>query len=148
MKLIVGGFGPAARLVATAWREAWAPLIFAGVSIGVLLIVADCGSPWRGAWLAAALLATLPAQGALYRLALGRPGRGLGGLQWGRVEWRLLDVWLLTTLFMSILGLLLFIALIASAYAVASAGAGFVAAEPATWARAVDARGWFALGLV
>jgi len=148
MKLIVGGLGPAARLVATAWREAWAALILASVSIGAFLAATDGGPARRCAWLAVALLASLPAQGAVYRLALARPGIGPGGLQWGHVERRLLVVWLLTALFIFILGLLLFIVLIASAYAVASAGAGFVAAEPSTWARAVDGRGRFALGAV
>jgi len=148
MELIVGGLGPAARLVATAWREAWGAMILASVSLGGLLIAADFGPGWRGAWLAATLLATLAAQGALYRLALARPGIGPGGLQWARAEWRLAAVWLLSALFMAILGLLLFILLLASAYAVASAGAGFVASEPATWAAAVDGRGRFALGAV
>lgn len=147
IELIVGGLRPAARFVAMAWREAWGALIVAGVSLGGL-IATDFGPAWQGVWLAVALLATLPAQGALYRLALARPGIGAAGLQWGRTEWRLLAVWLLSVLFMAVLGLLLFIALIASAYAVASAGAGFVAAEPSTWSAAVDGRGRFGLGLV
>ena len=148
--LIVGGVGPAVRLLALAWREAWAALIAAAATIGAVLTARslDAAPAWRAAWLGVALLAALIAQGALYRLALARPGVGPGGLQWRRTETRLLAVWLLTAIFLFILGLLLFTALIASAYAVASAGAGFVAAEPATWAMAVDGRGRLVLGAV
>lgn len=146
--LIVGGVGPAVRFVAMAWREAWAALIAAAATIGAVLTAGSLGAPpaSRAAWLGLALLAATVTRGALYRLALARPGMGPGGLQWGRTEGRLLAVWLLGAVFLFILGLLFFTALIASAYAVASAGAGFVAAEPATWAKAVDGRGRLVLG--
>ena len=97
--------------------------------------------------LALALLAATAAQGALYRSALAHPGVGPGGLQWGKVETRLLAVWLLGAIFLFILGLLVFVALLSCAYAVASAGAGFVAADPATWGPAVDARGRWVVGV-
>jgi len=156
--LIVGGFAAGARFVAPAWRGAWAAMILAGAAIGAFLDAAawGAGPAWLAAWLALALLTATVAQGALYRLALApRPdpsksppmSAGPGGLQWGRVETRLLAVWLLSAVFLFILGLLVFVALLACAYAVASAGAGFVAADPATWAPAVDERGRWVLGL-
>jgi hypothetical protein len=148
--LIVGGVGAAVRFVAPAWRRAWAALILAGFSIGAVLDAVSWGAApvWRAAWLGLALLAVVVAQGALYRLALACPGVGRGGIQWGRVEGRLLAVWALTAIFLFILGLLVFVAVLCSAYAVASAGTGFVAADPPTWAPAVDSRGRLVVGVV
>jgi hypothetical protein len=147
---IADGLASSARFVATAWRQAWAALALACLACGGLLSAIDLGAPaaWKAAWLGAALLAVTIARGVLYRQALGRSGAGPGGLQWRRTEWRLLAVWLLTALFLAILALLLLTALIAAAYAVASAGAGFVAAQPATWGPAVDGRGRLVLGAV
>ncbi|MGI8841845.1 MAG: hypothetical protein ACR2F8_13860 [Caulobacteraceae bacterium] len=149
-RLIAGGVASALRFVATAWRGAWAVLLLTAVTIGGFLTAVAWGeaAAWRGAWLAAAVLVATIARGALYRLALGLPGVGPGGLQWRRAEGRLIAVWLLAAVFLFILGLLAFVAFIASAYAVASAGAGFVATEPATWAPAVDGRGRFVVGAV
>jgi hypothetical protein len=146
----IGGVGPAVRFVARAWREAWAALILAGATTGAFLDAAGWGAGpvWKAAWLALALLAITVARGALYRSALDSPGAGLSGLQWGRVETRLLAVWLLGAVFLFILALLVFVALLCCAYAVASAGAGFVPADPATWAPAVDVRGRWVLGAV
>ncbi len=147
--MIAGGVA-AIRFVAPAWRGASAVLLLTAGAFGGLLTAAGWGeaAAWRGAWLAAALLVATVARGALYRLALGRPGVGPGGLQWRGAEGGLLAVWLLGAVFLFILGLLAFVALIASAYAVASAGAGFVAADPATWGPAVDGRGRLVVGAV
>lgn len=92
-------------------------------------------------WLIAAFGLSLVARGALWRLALqhGRPGPG--GLQIGAVERRLAAVSALTCVFLAILTLLLFVALLSIAYAVASAGRGFDPANIGTWGKAVDARG-------
>ncbi len=140
---IVGGVTAAARFVAPAWRGAWAGLVLTAIALGGFLASAGLS---RWAWLLAAVLAASVARGALYRLAMGLPGAGPGGLQWKGAEGRLLAVWLLTAVFLAILTLLLLTALIATAYAVASAGVGFVAAEPASWAKAVDGRGRLVLG--
>ena len=99
-------------------------------------------------WLALAAAAMLVGRGALWRLALGRQGRGLGGLQFGRVEARLAAVWALSGLFLAVLILLLFVALLCFAYAAASAGRGFDAARVLSWAPAVDGRGRLLLGIV
>lgn len=150
LALMLGGVRAAVGFLVAAWRGAGVALSLAGVGVGAFLLGVRWGATpaWQAVWLGAALLAAIIAQSALYRLALVRPGIEPGGLQWGRAEGRLLAVWLLTAIFLFILGLLAFTALIASAYAVASAGNGFAAAEPATWARAVDGRGRFAVGAV
>lgn len=96
------------------------------------------------AWLLAVVLALI-ARGVLWRLALGQGRRGPGGLQLGAIELRLAAVWLLSAVFLAILALLLFVALLCFAYAVASTGKGFDPAEIATWAPAVDARGRLAM---
>jgi hypothetical protein len=147
---IVGAVQAAFRFVAPAWAKAWAAMILTGGLMGGYRDAVNWGAApvWKAAWCALALLAFIVAAGALYRSALERPGARPGGLQWGRVETRLLAVWLLTGVFLVILGLLVFVAVLCSAYAVASAGAGFVAAEPATWAPAVDGRGRLVVGAV
>ncbi len=66
---------------------------------------------------------------------------GPGGLQFGAVEGRLALVWVLSALFLFVLGLLFFVVILGFAYAAASAGRGFVASQIATWAPAVDSRG-------
>jgi hypothetical protein len=57
------------------------------------------------------------------------------------VEGRLAAVSTLTCVFLAILILLLFVVLLCLAYAAASAGRGFDAANVGTWGKAVDARG-------
>jgi hypothetical protein len=61
---------------------------------------------------------------------------------------RLAIVWLLTLAFFAVLASLLFVVFLSSAYAVASAGAGFDAADVRTWAPAVDDRGRGVLAVV
>jgi hypothetical protein len=96
--------------------------------------------PKPATWLAIAALGVI-AEGALWRTALAMPGRGPGGLQWGRIEWRLLAVAVLRLAFLGVLAALLFVAVLIFAYAAAASGPSFVAADVASWAPAVDERG-------
>jgi hypothetical protein len=105
-------------------------------------------SPWRWGSLLLVLAAVTIALGALYRLALSQGTPGPAGLQWRRAEWRLSAVLALSLLFLSILGLLAFVVILAFAFAVASAGHGFVTALPMTWAGAVDGRGRVVMAVV
>jgi hypothetical protein len=88
----------------------------------------------------------LVTRGALWRLALATTRPGRGGLQFGAVEARLAVVWVLSFLFVAILGLLLATGLLSLVYAVASTGRGFDPANASTWASAVDARGRLVIG--
>jgi hypothetical protein len=148
--VIVGGLDSAIRFLGPAWKGAWgamiaATLLFAAVWASGLLAA---GSRWRLEALAALIAAGVVVQGGLYRLALsaGRPGPA--GLQWSAAETRLSAVWALSTLFIAMLGLLVFITALVSAFAVATAGRGFVMAEPMTWAGAVDGRGRAVLAVI
>jgi hypothetical protein len=136
---VVAGLG----FMATAWARAWAAMAVAGGVVGSAwaLGLLSPGAPWRFVALLICLATVLVAQGALYRLALdaGRPGPG--GLQWERLEWRLAAVLGLSLLFLFILGLLAFVVVMSFAFALASAGRGFIVALPMTWAGAVDGRG-------
>jgi len=136
---VIGGLEAALRFLTPAWRGAWAVLTLASVLFGVCLATRP-GYPHLGC-IALALLAAVAAQGALYRLALGRELPGPAGLQWGPVEWRLLAAAVLIAAFLFVLSLLVFVVVLCLAYAVASAGKGFVASDVATWAPAVDGRG-------
>jgi hypothetical protein len=135
----VGGLLAAARFVTSAWRGAWGALGLASALFGAAL--ATRGGTIQGVWIILAVVAAIVAQGALYRRALETGTPGAAGLQWGRLEWRLTAVWLLTAVFLYILAMLVFVVVLASAYAVASAGTGFVTSDVATWPRAVDGRG-------
>jgi hypothetical protein len=140
---IFAGVKAAAAFLGPAWRQAWG-----GMVVASLLFALGWGfgglsphSPWRGAVLLVLAAAAVAAEGGLYRLALGAGRPGPFGLQWGAAESRLAATWALSLLFLGVLGLLAFVAVLSLAFAVASAGHGFVVAEPATWARAVDGRG-------
>jgi hypothetical protein len=146
---IVEGLRSALGLLARAWRRAMAALAVA-VGAGWLYL----GLRWTGngslaaAMLPISLLAVVMAQGALYRLAFeehrqGGPAEriGPGGLQWGAVEWRLLGMTLLLALLLTFLLLLMMVALIAVAFGFASAGAGFVVAQPQSWGHALHGLG-------
>ena len=140
---IADGVASAVRFLGPAWKQAWAAMLVTGLVLAAFwaLRLWSPGSPWRPEAVAVAVMAVLMAQGGLYRVALqaGRPGPA--GLQWGRLEWRLSAVWGLTAIFLSVLGLLASVVVLALAFGVASSGHGFVVALPSTWARAVDARG-------
>lgn len=141
--LSIAAVGAAWRFLATAWKRAWASMLIAGVVLGApwALGLWSPRSPWRLAILVAVAAAAAMAEGALYRVALDKGRPGPAGLQWGRPEWRLGAVWGLTAAFMFVLGMLAFVAVLATTFGVATSGRGFVMALPATWAGAVDGRG-------
>jgi hypothetical protein len=141
--LILEGVGEAVGFMATAWARAWGAMVLAGGLFGALWAggMLTPGSPWRWGSLILVLGAVTIALGALYRLALRQETPGPAGLQWRRAEWRLSAVLVLSLVFLSILGLLAFVVILSFAFAVASAGHGFVTALPMTWGAAVDGRG-------
>lgn len=131
----------AARFWPAAWRTCWATL---AICVATLILAVRFGG---AAWLAA-ILAALIARSDLTRLALGLGRQGRGGARVLWLEARLLSVWILTALFLAILAALTLVALLAAAYAVASAGRGFDPKQALTWAPAIDARGRMILALV
>jgi hypothetical protein len=145
-KLILPGLRAAVRFLGLAWRRAWLAMLLAAAAMEAWVVLRH--GPWASLWLVLALAALLVASGALWRLALGHAGVGPGGLQAGSVELRLIAVALLSVLFLMIVGLLGLIVMLAFAYAAASAGHGFVAADPGSWTRSVDPRGRAVLALV
>jgi len=146
VNLVFGAVGAACRNLLPTWRGAWASLALAGVATG--LWWAARGAPLAGLWAAIMFLTGLMAKGAAWRLAVQAGKPGPGGLQLGRVELNLILVGLLTVAFLIILGLLFLVVLLCTAYAVASAGPGFVASDVMTWAGAIIGRGRFVFGLV
>jgi hypothetical protein len=137
--VILSALRSAALFLGLAWRRAWLAMLLTGAAAEQWL--ARRSGADAGLWLCMTALAAVVACGALWRLGLARAGTGPGGLQAGRVEFRLIAVTLLSVLFMMILGTLALFVLIAFAYAAASAGRGFVSSDIATWAAAVDGRG-------
>jgi hypothetical protein len=135
---MVAGLRAALGFAPAAWRGAGGVLIPACLAWGMAM------SPQRSAaWTGLALVVTLVASAELYRIAaLGNAGRIAP-----RVG-RLSIVWLLSLAFFAVLGSLLFVVFLSSAYAVASAGAGFDGSQVRTWAPAVDDRGRVVLGVV
>jgi hypothetical protein len=127
---IGGALAASARFLVPAWRGAFAALLL--VILGLTLAIgARLGALGAGAadvWGFATTLLLLVARGALWRLAMGVGRPGPGGLQLGVVEGRLLIVAALRLLFLSVLGLLMFVLVLAVAFA-------------ATWAPAVAVRG-------
>ena len=149
-ELIFGGVRAAYRNMAPAWRGAWAGLIFSGLTTGLWLATAKTAphAPSTFIWWILTVVAGLMAKGAVFRLAVGRGKPGPGGLQLGRVEFNLIIVALLTFAFLFVLSLLFLVVLLCTAYAIASAGSGFVASDVATWAGAIVGRGRIVFGLV
>jgi hypothetical protein len=126
---LVADLRAAWRFTPAAWRRAWAILIPASLTWMVAL------SPVRaGPWTALAVAVTLMASAELYRIATPQAVSARGA-----AVGRLAIVWLLTLAFFAVLGSLLFVVFLSSAYAVASAGAGF---------DAIDDRGREVLGAV
>jgi hypothetical protein len=140
--LIAGGLAAAVRFLIRAWAAAWAALILV---VATLIFALTLGGP---AFWIAALVTSLIARGALWRLAIGRGRPGPGGLQLGAMEARLAGVWILTSLFLGIIALLALVVLLCSAYAVASTGQGFDPAQIATWAPAITGPRRVLLGIV
>ncbi len=148
--LSIAAVGAAWRFLATAWRRAWAAMLITGALLGALWALGAWSpqSPWRPEAVLLVGAAAAMAEGALYRLALGKGRPGPAGLQWGRAEWRLGAVWGLTVAFLFILGMLAFVMVLATAFGVATSGRGFVMALPATWAGSVDGVGRAVVGAV
>lgn len=88
--------------VASAARDCWAALALAAV----VSVAAGLLPP--GLRLLGGLLATVIAQGALFRRAFGRAA-GLKGLRWGRDEWRLLAAQLMILALLSLIGAILMV---------------------------------------
>ena len=150
ISLAADGLAAALRFLPTAWRRGWGAMVIASGLLAWLFAhrLAAPQSPWPLEILLPALLAMVMVQGALYRVALGVGEPGPTGLQWGAAEFRLATVWGLTAVFIAILGMLAFVVVLAFAFAVASAGPGFVVSQIATWAAAVDTRGRIVVGCV
>jgi hypothetical protein len=92
-------------------------------------------SPARGpGWLTLALGLAVLTSAELYRMASADGGRGSRKAMVARLSMS----WLLGLVFLFVLGLLLFVILLVSAYAVASAGPGFRSSEVVTWAPAIE----------
>ena len=89
------------------------------------------------------MLILLVASAVQYRITLATSDRGIAN-----VVLRLGAAWILTLVFLVVLGSLLFVVFLSSAYAVASAGSGFVSSDVRTWASAIDGRGKIVLGVV
>ncbi|MBV8593764.1 MAG: hypothetical protein JOZ27_05645 [Caulobacteraceae bacterium] len=114
--------------VLIGWRRA---LVLVPAALILSLAVTGVHPAGCGLLEAALLVAAVVvAQGALWRVAM--PGG-----QGPALEGRLLAANLLTVLFLTILAALLSFLLLATAYAVASAGLGFDAGRTATWAPAI-----------
>jgi hypothetical protein len=135
---VVADVRAALNFASPAWRRAWMVLIPTCLAWALAL------SPVREAvWTTFALVCTLMASTELYRIATPESAGSRGA-----VAGRLAIVWLLTLAFFAVLGSLLFVVCLCSAYAVASAGAGFDPADVRTWAPAIDGRGRVVLGVV
>ena len=130
------------RFLPRAWRAVWPALALACL-VGGLWISA----PRDGVLAGLAILAVWIAQGALWRLAFDWIVHRRG-LHIGKVEWRTLAVWLLAGAFLVIVKLLGLLLLVAAAYGVASAGRGFSAVRPDTWAAAARGQGSLLLGVL
>jgi hypothetical protein len=135
---VVADLRVALKFAPAAWRRLW--WILAPGCLAWALAM----SPDRGrAWTALAVTFTLVGSAELYRIATpGNPTALAAGVG------RLAIVWLLTLAFFAVLASLLFVVLLSSAYAVASAGTGFDASDVRTWAPAVDDRGRVVLAVV
>ena len=140
---IVASVKAAFAVVGPAWRRA--PLSLAAASGALALAFLGRRhpqlTPFVPLFLALALAGALAAQARLF-------ADGATSATLGRRMLRLLVVWLLMLTFLFIIGLLFFVVLLASGYAAASAGAGFVASDVATWTPAITGRGRVLLGVV
>ena len=152
----------AARAAYRFWREAWRPalgaLLLLGAAAAVQYYMAATG---QVGWSMLATLVTLPVQmvayGALFRLAFAdeRSGEpefqiGPGGLQWGRLETRLLGATLLLLL-LAFVAVLLFAFVMVVAMMVAAGGAAAElegADTPQEMIEALGPRGLLILGVV
>lgn len=104
-----------------AWAGAWGVLIAFGAVLGLAApLHASAGPaslPTLAAWIAAVGLLKVATYGALLRLAVfgrdaRREGLGIGGLQFGRPELRMLGGSALVALFMAVVAVGLFVAVV------------------------------------
>ena len=135
-----------------SWLRVAAALALTGL-LGGAAAIALVHREFARAWMLglAYLLAVAMAQGGLFRIAHverhpddQHHSIGLGGLQWGGVEWRLLGVTLLRAGLFSLLGALV-LTLLAAVYvglAAAEAGPGLPVADPSRWRHTLDPLGW------
>lgn len=144
---IGGALAASGRFVGPAWRHAWAALLLASLATAfwVWVTLVPESAHWQPAVFLIVLASWLLAQGALWRRVL---DQGDGGLRLGMGELRLLTTWFLAAAFLFIIGLLFFVVVLGFAYAAAASGKGFVAADVATWAGAVDSRGRIVVSIV
>ena len=135
---LVADLRAALKFAPVAWRRAW------WILIPICLAWALAMSPDRAAaWTGLAMVFTLVGSAQLYRVAAAGIAPALA-----TATIRLSVVWLLTLAFFAVLGSLLFVVLLSSAYAVASAGVGFDPSDVHTWAPAIDDRGRVVLAVV
>lgn len=124
--------------VPSLWRKSW------WVLAPTIILWAVALSPLHaGLWSALAMPIALVASAVLYRNALATSDPDIA-----KAVLRLGGAWILTLVFMVVLGSLLFVVFLSSAYAVASAGTGFVSSDVRTWASAVDGRGRIILAVI
>jgi hypothetical protein len=134
---VVAELRAALKFMSAAWRRAWWILI--PTCLAWALAISSHAAAWTGLSLACTLIGTAE----LYRMAIPGAASALAS-----AVGRLAAVWLLTLAFFAVLGSLLFVVFLSSAYAVASAGVGFDSSQVRTWAPAVDDRGRMVLGVV
>lgn len=132
--MVVKALEAAAAFALRAWRSCWAALALGALAAGAALY--GVGVAW-----AAAIALGLIARGGLWRLALAHGRPGLGGLQGGMVELRLLSTALLASVFLATLALLLITALLCLTFALATTGPGFDVSRPESWAGAIPPAG-------
>lgn len=125
--------GPALSAGLAFWRTAlprvWgALLLLTAIAVaGVVEAVQDAGWTWVLLTSVVEMLATVLACGALFRLSLGRDAPGPVGLQWNKVEWRILGAMLLTFfLILLILLAIVFVIMLLLAVLYVGLGAGSV----------------------
>jgi hypothetical protein len=145
---VTGGASAAFGFLGRSWRRAAAALALAGLlhwaNVSAFLS-RDFGRAWL--LLAAYLVAVVMATGGLFRIARNL-SPGVGGLQWGAIEWRLLGVVLLRILLFTLL-IALFATVLTAAYAgiaAAETSGGFAAAARPGWRPGLDSLGWTMVG--
>jgi hypothetical protein len=128
----------AAAGILPLWRKGWWVLAPA-----IIVWTAAMSPLHAGLWTILAVLSVMAASAVQYRYVLGRSDQGVAS-----VVLRVGGAWILTLVFMVVLGSLLFVVFLSSAYAVASAGPGFVSSDVRSWASAVDGRGKVVLAFI
>ena len=141
------GVGDALRAGLAAWRPALGAC-WAALAVAVVLAVAASWLPGPARPLAA-LVATVLAEGALFRRAFAR-APGFNGLRWGRDEWRLLGARLLVLGLVGLIGSILLVVIGAVVLGVArTAAPGLDVGSAQAWKDALAGAGpaGFVVGL-